>query len=58
MYSLPSSDDMQLLASPAFHRAVRRVHKKVHEVRHGEKLYDPAEMGGTQIDSRFWPSTS
>ncbi|KAG9231439.1 hypothetical protein BJ875DRAFT_382934, partial [Amylocarpus encephaloides] len=39
----------QLLSSPTFHRAVRGVHKKVHEVRHGK---DPAEMGGTKIDGR------
>ncbi|EPE29589.1 hypothetical protein GLAREA_00749 [Glarea lozoyensis ATCC 20868] len=39
---------IRLLASPTFHRAVRNVHKKVHEARHGK---DPAEMGGTNIDS-------
>jgi hypothetical protein len=32
---------------------VRRVHKKVHEIRHGEKFYDPSEMGGTKIESRL-----
>jgi hypothetical protein len=32
------------------------VHKRVEEVRRGEKLYDPSETGGTQIDSRFRPS--
>lgn len=37
----------RLLASPTFHRGVRRVHKKVHELQHGK---DPAEMGGTNID--------
>ncbi|KAH8661470.1 hypothetical protein BGZ60DRAFT_413256 [Tricladium varicosporioides] len=37
----------RLLASPTFHRGVRRVHKKVHEIRHGK---DPSEMGGTAID--------
>jgi len=37
----------RLLASPSFHRAVRTVHKKVHEIRHGK---DPADMGGTNID--------
>jgi len=37
----------RLLSSPSFHRAVGRVHKKVHELRHGK---DPAEMGGTNID--------
>ena len=37
-----------LLASPTFHRGVRKVHKKVHEIRHGK---DPADMGGTNIDS-------
>ncbi|KAN0101846.1 hypothetical protein V8E51_012356 [Hyaloscypha variabilis] len=40
----------KLLGSSTFHRVVRRVHKKVHEVKQGEKLYDPSEMGGTQID--------
>jgi hypothetical protein len=38
---------LQLLANPAFHHAVRKVHKKVYEVRHGK---DPAEMGGTNIE--------
>lgn len=38
----------RLLASPTFHRGVRNVHKKVHELRHGK---DPAEMGGTNIDN-------
>ncbi|KAI9731427.1 MAG: hypothetical protein M1818_007817 [Claussenomyces sp. TS43310] len=38
----------RLLASPTFHRGVRSVHKKVHELRHGK---DPAEMGGTSIDN-------
>ncbi|TVY71229.1 hypothetical protein LSUE1_G006762 [Lachnellula suecica] len=37
----------RLLASPSFHRGVRVIHKKVHELRHGK---DPAEMGGTNID--------
>ncbi|PMD13990.1 hypothetical protein NA56DRAFT_711354 [Hyaloscypha hepaticicola] len=41
----------RLLASPTFHRAVRRVHKRVEEARRGEKLYDPSEMGGTQVDA-------
>ncbi len=45
--------NLQLLSSPTFHRAVRRVHKKVHEIRHGEKFYDPSEMGGTKIESRL-----
>ncbi|KAG9242362.1 hypothetical protein BJ878DRAFT_175860 [Calycina marina] len=38
----------RLLASPSFHRGVRKVHKKVHEMRHGK---DPAEMGGTSTNS-------
>ncbi|KAI9707559.1 MAG: hypothetical protein M1836_000520 [Candelina mexicana] len=38
----------QLLASPAFHRAVQRVHKKVRQIQHGK---DPEDMGGTNIDS-------
>jgi len=37
---------MKLLRSPTFHRGVRAVHKKMHELRHGK---DPAEMGGTKI---------
>jgi hypothetical protein len=41
----------QLLQSPTFHRAVRKVHKKVHEIQRGEKLVDPSEArGGTNID--------
>ncbi len=45
---------LQLLASPTFHRSVRRVHKKVQEIRYGEKLHDPSDLGGgTQIDSEF-----
>ncbi|KAH8590859.1 hypothetical protein B0O99DRAFT_520758, partial [Bisporella sp. PMI_857] len=39
---------IQLLASPTFHHVVRRVHKRVHELKHGK---DPAEMGGTNIDT-------
>ncbi|GAB7357469.1 hypothetical protein MBLNU459_g0009t1 [Dothideomycetes sp. NU459] len=38
----------QLLKSPAFHRAVGKVHKNVHRLRHG---VPPEEMGGTKIDS-------
>jgi hypothetical protein len=56
MPSLRISNHLQLLASPTFHRAVRRIHKRVEEARRGEKLYDPSEMGGTQIDGRFGPS--
>ncbi|KAG0647078.1 hypothetical protein D0Z07_7278 [Hyphodiscus hymeniophilus] len=37
----------ELLRSPAFHRGVRSIHKKVHELQHGK---DPASMGGTNID--------
>ena len=37
----------QLLSSPAFHRGVRQVHKKVHELRHGPI---EGEGGGTKID--------
>ncbi|KAI4261263.1 MAG: hypothetical protein L6R42_003530, partial [Xanthoria sp. 1 TBL-2021] len=37
----------QLLRSPAFHRMVRGVHKRVREMRHGPDL---EEMGGTKID--------
>ncbi|KAL1957978.1 hypothetical protein VTO42DRAFT_5370 [Malbranchea cinnamomea] len=37
----------KLLSSPAFHRAVRRVHKTIHELRHGKA---PEDMGGTRID--------
>ncbi|KKZ62486.1 hypothetical protein EMCG_03099 [[Emmonsia] crescens] len=37
----------RLLSSPAFHRTVRQVHKKVQEIRHGKA---PEDMGGTNID--------
>lgn len=37
----------QLLRTPAFHRAVEKVAKNVHRVRHG---LPPDEMGGTKID--------
>ncbi|KAI9052434.1 hypothetical protein LZ554_003780 [Drepanopeziza brunnea f. sp. 'monogermtubi'] len=47
----------RLLQSPTFHRAVRKVHKKVHEIQRGEKLVDPSSSsseaqarGGTNID--------
>ncbi|KAJ5046525.1 uncharacterized protein L3040_003768 [Drepanopeziza brunnea f. sp. 'multigermtubi'] len=44
----------RLLQSPTFHRAVRKVHKKVHEIQRGEKLVDPSSeaqtRGGTNID--------
>lgn len=40
----------RLLASPIFHRVVRRAHKKVHEIKRGEKLYDTSEGGGTNIE--------
>jgi hypothetical protein len=45
---------VQLLASPTFHRAVRHVHKRVHEIRHGK---DPADLGGMNIDSKSTLST-
>ena len=38
----------QLLRTPAFHRAVQKVAKNVHRVRHGP---NPEEMGGTKIDN-------
>ena len=41
----------QLLESAIFHKVVKRVHKKVHEIKLGEKLEDPSEMGGTNIDT-------
>ena len=41
----------QLLRSPIFHKGVRRVHRKVEEVRRGEKLYDPEDFTGLHIDS-------
>jgi hypothetical protein len=44
-----TADTLQLLRSPTFHRAVQHVHKKFHEIRYGK---DPAEMGGTKIDSQ------
>ncbi|KJF61564.1 uncharacterized protein CIMG_11201 [Coccidioides immitis RS] len=37
----------RLLASPTFHRAVRRVHKSIQDLRHGKA---PEDMGGTNID--------
>lgn len=37
----------RLLASPAFHRLVRKAHKKAHEIRHGPSV---EEMGGVKID--------
>jgi len=40
----------RLLSSPTFHRAVKGVHRKVHEIRTGEKVHDYSEMGGTNID--------
>lgn len=36
-----------LLRTPAFHRAVEKVARQVHRVRHGTP---PEEMGGTKID--------
>ncbi|KAH7382839.1 hypothetical protein BKA64DRAFT_171020 [Cadophora sp. MPI-SDFR-AT-0126] len=43
--------NLQLLNSTTFHKLVKRVHKKVHEIKLGEKLEDPSEMGGTNIDT-------
>ncbi|CZT01430.1 hypothetical protein WAI453_006916 [Rhynchosporium graminicola] len=40
----------RLLESQTFHKVVKRVHKKMHEIQRGEKLDDPSEMGGTNID--------
>ncbi|KUJ14637.1 uncharacterized protein LY89DRAFT_735714 [Mollisia scopiformis] len=40
----------RLLSSPSFHRVVRKVHRRVHEVRRGEKLYDPEDFSGLHID--------
>lgn len=37
----------QLLRTPAFHRAVEKVARGVHRIRHG---IPPDEMGGTKID--------
>ncbi|KAJ9620972.1 hypothetical protein H2203_007559 [Taxawa tesnikishii (nom. ined.)] len=37
----------RLLRSPTFHRAVGKVHKSVHRIRHGTP---PEEMGGTKLD--------
>lgn len=37
-----------LLRTPAFHRAVEKVAKNVHRLRHG---VPPEEMGGTKIDN-------
>jgi len=37
----------QLLSTPAFHRAVEKVARQVHRMRHG---IPPEELGGTKID--------
>ncbi|TKA32080.1 hypothetical protein B0A50_01327 [Salinomyces thailandicus] len=42
-----------LLRTPAFHRAVEKVAKQVHRVRHG---IPPDEPSGTQIDNKPGPS--
>ncbi|CAL3971827.1 unnamed protein product [Diplocarpon coronariae] len=42
----------KLLSSPAFHRAVKKIHKKVQEVKRGEKLIDPAETTNTCMERR------
>jgi hypothetical protein len=44
---LAISNPLQLLRSPTFHRAVGVVHRKVHQIRTGEK---PPERGGTSIE--------
>ncbi|KAJ9293045.1 hypothetical protein DTO271G3_8180 [Paecilomyces variotii] len=38
----------RLLASPTFHRMVGKVHRGIHNFRHG---IPPEEMGGTKIDN-------
>jgi hypothetical protein len=38
-----------LLRSPAFHRAVRAAHARVHRFKHG---VPPEELGGTKIERR------
>lgn len=43
----------RLLRSPAFHRAVQTVHKRVRQLRHGPDL---EEMGGTKIDKAEKPN--
>jgi len=35
-----------LLESPAFHRGVRKVHRRVHEMRHGKIETPPEDVGG------------
>lgn len=42
-----------LLRSPAFHRGVEKVAKRVHQIRHG---IPPEELGGTKIDQPGQPS--
>ncbi|TKA72889.1 hypothetical protein B0A49_08145, partial [Cryomyces minteri] len=39
----------QLLASPTFHRAVHKVHRKVRHLTQGKS---PEEMGGTNIEKQ------
>ncbi|KXT11963.1 hypothetical protein AC579_7679 [Pseudocercospora musae] len=43
----------QLLRTPAFHRAVEKVARQVHRVRHGTP---PEELGGTNLDDPNLPS--
>lgn len=38
----------KLLESQAFHKAVGKAHKRVHQIRHG---IPPEEMGGTKLDA-------
>lgn len=44
-----------LLRTPAFHRAVEKIAKNVHRIRHG---IPPEEMGGTRIDDPTKSSNS
>lgn len=39
----------RLLESPAFHRMVGKVHRKVQHLKHG---IPPEEMGGTELENR------
>ncbi|KAF2400043.1 hypothetical protein EJ06DRAFT_530803 [Trichodelitschia bisporula] len=42
-----TANNRQLLSSPLFHRGVQKIHKSVHNLRHGTPL---EEMGGTKIE--------
>lgn len=41
---------MQLLQSPSFHHAVRRIHRGVQEVRHGRDPHEPLKRGEATAD--------